>query len=97
MGQTYERIVCSHNHTIEIDPIAIGLDAAFFRIELPRRAFFENVGTVARNFSKQRAKIFSWMKFCLIGIPHTWQIEVGNGFQVSCVESEFRSKASLFL
>ena len=43
MGQAYERIVCCHNHTIEIDPIAIGFDAAFFLIELTRRAFFENV------------------------------------------------------
>src|SRR5439155_24564877 len=97
MGQTYEGIVCCHNHTIEIDPTAIDLDAALFRIEFARRVFFENVGAVARNFSSQRAMIFPWMKLCLIGISYTWQIAVGNRFQISCIESEFRSKAALFL
>src|SRR5207249_9144966 len=42
VGQTYEGIVCCHNHTIKIDPTAVDLDAAFFRIEFARRAFFEN-------------------------------------------------------
>src|SRR5882757_4795308 len=66
-GEADKWIVRCHYHTIETDPTAVYLNAALLCIELTGGAFFENVGTVVRNFRNQRSKIFSRMKLGLIG------------------------------
>src|SRR4030095_3595932 len=56
-GEPDEGIVRRHHHAIETDPVTVDFHATFLRVELTRCAFFENVGTVARNFLDQGSKI----------------------------------------
>ena len=75
-GQTDEWIVCRHDDALKPNPVAVGLDAALFGIELAGRCLFKNMRAVSRNRLDQFGEIFSRMKFRLIGKAHARQIVV---------------------